>query len=274
MIDQVVIPIAGLGTRLGPLARVVPKALMPLVDGDLRVRPVLHFIITEALEGGCRNVCLVVNPAHRDLVAAYLAAEPAAADRLDVIAAQPKGFGYAVAAARAFTADRPFMLLLGDHVRPPGGANAVAGLVRAFDRAAGAVAAVGVREVGPDELKSMGVVAGRPVEGDVLQCTDFVEKPSLAAARRQLATPGLAHDRFLAHAGLYAFGPELWPCLDEAAARTPPGREIELASAQALLLERFPGRYYLVRTPGPVFDAGSPAGYLEALRAMAPPRAL
>jgi UTP--glucose-1-phosphate uridylyltransferase len=276
MIDKVVIPIAGLGTRMGPLARVAPKALLPLVDRDGRVRTVLDLLIIEALEAGCQQVCLVVHPGHRELVRDYLSAAQVGAAHLELVDAAPRGFGFAVAQARPFTRDEPFVLLLGDHLRQGGGPSAVAALTAAHQRL-GSAATVAVHEVDSQQLASVGVARGVPLEGasggaqDLYRCAAFVEKPTAQEARRRLATPGLPEGRFLAHAGLYVFGPQLWPCLDEATRRTPPGREIELAAAQALLLERQPRDYYLVRIGARVFDTGRPAGYLAALRAWAPP---
>ena len=54
--ETVVIPIAGLGTRLLPATRCVPKELMPIVD-----RPLIHFIVAEALNAGAQEIILVAS---------------------------------------------------------------------------------------------------------------------------------------------------------------------------------------------------------------------
>ena len=59
MADEIaaaIIPVAGLGTRLAPITRAVPKAMLPLVDSRDRLRPIVHFIVDEALSAGIEQV--------------------------------------------------------------------------------------------------------------------------------------------------------------------------------------------------------------------------
>lgn len=285
MIDTVVIPIAGLGTRMGPLTRVVPKALLPLMDRTGRLRTVLDELMMESARAGCQQAVVVVHPAHRRLVEDYLTVAGAPL-RVSLTEAEPRGFGYAVLQARPIVGDRDFLLLLGDHVRrspvgdaePPREPSALGTLAAAHERL-GAAATVAMQEVGPDQLATMGIAAGEPIpsqEGQnqeasaqtgLYRCRAFAEKPTLDHARRHLLTPGLMADRFLAHAGLYAFSRQIWPALEAVTAAAPIGQEVQLAAAQALLLEQCPQGYYLLRIGQRVYDTGSPAGYLEAVRA-------
>ena len=122
MITKAMIPIAGLGTRMGPLARAVPKAMFPLVDAAGRVRPVIHYILSEAYAAGARQIALIVSPGHLDLLRQYFVAARKEPDG-EVVASvefltqpSPMGFGEAVARGADFVGDEPFMLLLGDHV--------------------------------------------------------------------------------------------------------------------------------------------------------------
>ena len=57
MIRKAIIPIAGLGTRLLPLSKVVPKELWPLVD-----KPVIQYIVEEARASGIEEIIFVVSP--------------------------------------------------------------------------------------------------------------------------------------------------------------------------------------------------------------------
>ena len=61
-ISKALIPIAGLGTRMRPLSQVVPKAMLPLVDGAGRVRPIVHYICAEAHAAGAEQIVLVISP--------------------------------------------------------------------------------------------------------------------------------------------------------------------------------------------------------------------
>jgi len=158
------------------------------------------------------------------------------------------------------------MVLLGDHVRiaSAGRPPCAAQVAEAFARRQ-AAAMIGVHTVGPEALPRMGVARGKPAGNGVYLCTDFVEKPDPATARRRLRTEDLPEDRFLAHCGIYIFTTDILDCLAELAA---PGRpaeaELELADAQAMLLERRPESYYLCRVAGRAYDAGTPTGYREA----------
>lgn len=274
MITKAIIPVAGLGTRLRPITSAIPKAMLPLVDGRGRVRTVLHCILAEATAAGVLAAGLVVSPGQERLVEHYLAvARELGADdlpcRIEYIS-QPKarGFGDAVLRADKFVArEDAFMLMLGDHVyiAEPGGLACAAQVAAASDRFGGA-AMVGMQEVGPQELSRVGVARGEPIGEGVYTCTDFLEKPGLATARRRLSTPGLGDDRFLAHCGVYVFSQAIFDCLKALKSHGSRGGELELAAAQAMLLERHPRDYRLLRIAGRAYDVGTPAGYADAFK--------
>ena len=270
MVRKVVIPIAGLGTRMLPISAAVPKALLPLVDADGVGLSVLHVILAEAAAAGVERACVIVSPGQQALVAAYVDAAQADLPELTFIEQTTAGgFGEAVGLAKAFDCPDPFMVLLGDHIRlPASGAKPCAAQVAEAAEAFRGAAAVGVQLVGAGDVHLVGVCAGEPVAADrVYRCRRIVEKPDAATAAVELTTPGLPADQYLAHAGIYLFRPEIFACLAELAAQ--PGRSGEhgLTEAQQLLLARHPDDYYLMRIAGEVFDVGHPAGYAEAFQA-------
>ena len=274
-IRKAVIPVAGLGTRLRPMTYVIPKVMMPLVDCRDRVLPVLHFLLAEAKSAGADEVALVVSPQHDVPMREYLSAvrPDGYADlptRVEFVRQdEPLGFGHAVAQARAFVGDEPFLLMLGDHVYIPaqGAPACAAQVVGAFDRLGGK-AVVGMQPVGPEELPRVGVAGGLPIGEGVYRCTNFVEKPDLATAEDKLLAPDLPEGQFLAHCGAYVFDPVVFELLAElSAADRPAGAEVQLADAQAMLLSRYPEEYFLARIAGRAYDTGTPGGYSAALAA-------
>lgn len=65
-INQVIVPMAGLGTRLLPLTKAASKSMVPLVD-----RPALHHIVDEALESGINDFCFIINEQEKEAIADY-----------------------------------------------------------------------------------------------------------------------------------------------------------------------------------------------------------
>ncbi|MEI7835383.1 MAG: sugar phosphate nucleotidyltransferase [Planctomycetota bacterium] len=286
MIDKAVIPLAGRGSRMRPVGNVVPKGLFPLPGDDESVRAVFHWILLEAASAGVAAAGVVVSPDRGELFERYLAALPtrdrAALPRVQwIVQPTPAGLGDALACAHAFTGEDPFLLMLGDHIHssPPGQPTAAAQILTAF-AAHNPAAMIGVHEIGPADLAHMGVCRGEPFyqgsresqeshgspdsHGSLFRCTAFAEKPDLATAQRDLVTPGLPPDRFLAHAGLYAFTPEIYRHISSL---RPAAGERELATAQSALLAAHPADYLLARVTGAIWDVGNPAGYRAACAA-------
>ncbi len=276
IIKKAVIPVAGQGTRMGPITKAVPKAMFPLVDSRGRLRPTVHHICMEASAAGIDRVALIVSPLTIDLLHRYFAAasRESAVElpvNIDFITQpSPRGLGDALMLAQNFVGSEAFMLLLGDHVyvsddrsRPCG-----AQVVEAFAERRGA-AMVGMQVVGPERLSTVGVARGRLVKDNVYVCGELIEKPDAATARQRLVSPDLGEERFLAHGGIYLFTPEIFDCLRElTTAYRPAGEELQLTDAQAILRRRHPEDYFLVRIAGQCFDAGTPEGYAAACAAI------
>jgi len=279
MIRKAIIPVAGLGTRLMPMTAVLPKALFPLVDPAGRVRAVLHQVLAEAAAAGVRHAGVIVSPGQQEMLEQYFAAVRAAraedlVDRIEyILQPRPAGFGEAVLRSRDFVAaDEAFMLLLGDHVyRSDDPARPCAAQVTAaFDKLPDAQAVIGVQDVDEAELPLVGTARGEHLADGVYRCADFIEKPAPAPARERLVTPGLPDGRYLAHCGIYLFRRTIFDCLEELdRSLAGSGREVALADAQSMLLERFPQAYYLVRIAGRALDTGTPMGFAATVARLA-----
>ncbi len=271
MISRALIPVAGRGMRMRPLTSVVPKALLGLVDGGGRLKSVLHVICDEAIKAGVGQIGVVVSPWQERMVRDYFVAAESEFGEFGagieyIVQGEPKGFGDAVLQCRDFVGDEAFLLLLGDHIHVAADGEAACGLqvVEAFGRGE-AVTMVGVQPVSEDELSKVGVACGDQVGGDVYRCRRFVEKPDPVVARSELVTAGLADNTYLGHCGIYVFGREIFDCIEQAGSiAREAGKEVELADAQGLLLEKYPERYFLYKIAGEAYDLGTPSGYAEA----------
>ena len=276
IITKAVVPVAGLGTRMGPICKAVPKALFPLVDARGRLRPLVHHICMEASTAGVERVALVVSPQTTDLLHRYFtaASQESAAElpvQVDFITQpSPRGLGDALMLAENFVAGQPFLLLLGDHVWVAAErARPCAAQVAEAHAARRGAAMIGMQVVGAEDLGRFGIARGRLLAENVYACEDLAEKPDAGAARQRLVSPDLGEGRYLAHGGLYLFTPEIFDCLRELArAYRPAGEELQLTDAQAILRRRHPEEYFLVRVAWRCLDAGTPAGYAAAAEAI------
>jgi UTP--glucose-1-phosphate uridylyltransferase len=260
-----------------PLTNAVPKVLFPFVDKGSSVKAVLHVLLEEVREAGIDDARIVVSLGQKAIVRRYLDAVqdygkvslPAEISFIEQ--EKPRGFGDAVLCTKHFVDAKPFVLLLGDHIHlsSPGESSCISQVVEAFGKVK-PKAMIGVHDVDEAVIHTMGVAAGTPVRERIYRCARFLEKPDRETARQQLCTKGLPEGRFLTHCGIYVFDAEIFDCLEQEKSQIgQSGKELELAAAQARLLQRYPDSYYLCRIHGRAYDMGNPEGYLKAFAAMA-----
>jgi len=125
--------VAGLGTRMFPYTKAVPKTFLPVITPDGIAKPVIQVIVEEALSAGVEQVALIVQPEDEARFRAYFQTDARAdtlrklpqalreeAERLNKISKlltfipqhEAKGFGHAVMLAEKFVGGEPFLLLL------------------------------------------------------------------------------------------------------------------------------------------------------------------
>ena len=268
MIRKAVMPIAGLAKRMRPYSAVVPKAMLPLVRGNI-LRPVIHWILADVRSAGIDEVGIVASPDQIDMIEQYWqtaieAGEEDLPKTHILVQDRPAGFGDAILRAAKFVGEESFALLLGDHVYASSSDIPCISQVTQAHEAHPGVAMIGVQTVLDTELCRVGTTMGDPITDEVYRCRAFIEKPSIDIARAQLRTTNLVEGQYLVHCGIYVFQPVIFDCLRETASILPTDRELELAGAQSLLLERFGEEYFLCCISGKALDVGSIEGYAKA----------
>jgi len=248
-IDVAVIPAAGRGTRMMHATRVVPKALLPLVD-----RPALQWVLEEAVEAGANELIVVVSPGVDDLIFSHFEGM-GGLDRIAelqdvqiswVVQEQPLGLGHAVLQARRAVDGRPFHCLLGDNVMAPG-MECLGPMAAASDGRS----VMALRRMSPAETGAYGIAdLGDWLDDSVVEIVCAVEKPGPEAAPSDLG--------FL---GRYLFSPEVFELLADLEPGY--GDEIQLTDAIGLLAEG--GRCLGTVVESVPLDVGNPASYLEAM---------
>ncbi|MCW3016328.1 MAG: UTP--glucose-phosphate uridylyltransferase [Solirubrobacterales bacterium] len=249
-VTDAVVPVAGLGTRLAPLTRALPKELLPVGR-----TPVVGHVVEELAAAGVERVCFVTRRGKGAILDHFDDPDPGhAISFLAVRQAVQRGLGDAVLCAEG-TVTGPFVVALGDAVLSAAGgapAGIVARLGAAF-AAHDAVAAIAVEAVPPEAISRYGVVAPRAeAAGGVLLLEDLVEKPDPADAPSRWAI-----------AARYVLSPAIFGALRTTAPGT--GGEVQLTDAIRALLHAGGTVVAVPLAPGERrHDVGSPASYARA----------
>ncbi len=265
-VRKAVFPVAGLGTRLLPATKSIPKEMITVVD-----RPLIQYAIDEAREAGIEQMIFVtgrgkaalddyfdigfeLETTMRERGKSLDALEPSRSRFGEIVSVrqqQPLGLGHAVWCARDIVGDEPFAVLLPDELMV-GKPNCLAQMVEAYERVGGNV--VAALEVPDSETHKYGVIDPGATEGRLTEIRGMVEKPPRGAAPSNLMLPGR-----------YILQPEVMRALD--AQETGAGGEIQLTDAIAKLVGKQPLHGY--RFEGERYDCGSAAGFVIANLAMA-----
>lgn len=267
MITTAVVPAAGMGTRMLPATKAVPKELLPIVE-----KPALQLIVDEAVGAGVDHLVIVTSRS-KPAIEQYFASDPAVeaslerqgrgavADQLrrygnDIRISfayqdQPLGLGHAVARARQAVGEQPFFVMLPDELMAD--SSLLSGLARVVDDTG--VGAVALKRMPHAELSRYGIVSPvgeeRVVSGlDALPFVGVVEKPAAADAPSDLAI-----------IGRYALTADIFDDLDA----LQPGStgEVQLTDALEAQARRAP-LWGVISAVGRR-DIGSPLGWLQAV---------
>ena len=261
-ISQVVLPVAGWGTRSLPASKNIPKEMLPIYN-----KPVIQYVVEEAVRAGITEVIFVTNR-HKSVVEDHfdrnieleeLLAEAGkieqlksvqeAASMVDVMAVRQKqqmGLGHAVGCASSMVPDEYFGVMVGDDFM----VGDDAGLVQLVEAAKKYnMPCIGVMEVPADKIDKYGMVAGEEMEDGVYKITEMVEKPALGTM-----------DSRLAIVGRYVLPREIFSYIEKV--KPGKGGEIQLTDAlEAYMKEK---GMLAVKMKGRRFDAGDWVDYLTA----------
>ncbi len=252
-IQKAVITAAGRNQRTLPL--------QTLIDRDGVEKPVLRIIVDDVLAAGVEEICVVVCPGDEP---AYAKAAGDQAGRIRFLPQpEPLGYAHAVYSARDFTAQSPFLHLVGDHVHT-GGACAKR-LVEVAQAESCSVSAV--QPTRESLLPHYGTVGGQRVHGrpELYRIERVLEKPTPTEAEQQVMVPGLRAGYYLCFFGMHVLTPSIMDILGKQLAG--PGTGVTLSSALAELAAR--EQYLALQVEGQRYDLGVKYGLLAAQVALA-----
>jgi UTP--glucose-1-phosphate uridylyltransferase len=265
-VRKAVFPVAGLGTRLLPATKSIPKEMITIVD-----RPLIQYAVDEAREAGIEQLIFVTGRGKSALVDYFDQAfelETIMRDKgksLDVLECsnarfgevitvrqqQPLGLGHAVWCARHIVGDEPFAVLLPDELMA-GKPGCLKQMIDAYGQIGGNI--VAALEVPDSETHKYGVIEPGATNGRLTEIRGLVEKPAPGTAPSNLMLPGR-----------YILQPEVMRALD--AKEKGAGGEIQLTDAMAKLIGSQP--FHAYRFEGERYDCGSASGFVIANLAMA-----
>ena len=272
VVTKAVIPVAGLGTRMLPATKAIPKEMLPVVD-----KPMIQYVVNEAVAAGITEIVLVTHASKnaienhfdtsfeleaqlekrlkRQLLEEVRAIVPKEVTVISVRQAEAKGLGHAIACARSVVGDNPFAVLLPDvlvdQYQADWKTHNLAAMVQNFNQSG--ASQILAEPVAWEDVDKYGVVdcLGAVLEsGGTVAINSLVEKPKVDAAPSNMAV-----------VGRYVLSAEIWGLLE----KTQPGAggEIQLTDAiDALLKVETVEAYHII---GKSHDCGSKLGYIQAI---------
>lgn len=189
-VTKAVIPAAGLGTRVLPATKVLPKEMFPIVD-----KPAIQYIVEEAVASGIKDILIVTNRG-KNIIEDHFDRAPELEQRLFDSAKcnlreqaidisnlanihfirqkESKGLGHAVLCAKTFVGNEPFAVLYGDDVII-GKTPACLELLKVYKEFQKPV--VGIKKVPEKDIFKYSSLKVEHIKENVFNCTDMIEKP-------------------------------------------------------------------------------------------------
>ncbi|MBW0144086.1 UTP--glucose-1-phosphate uridylyltransferase GalU [Sphingomicrobium clamense] len=260
-VRKAVFPVAGLGTRLLPATKTMPKEMLTIVD-----RPLIQYAVDEAREAGIDQLIFITGRGKASLVDYFDMAyelehvmdekgkslDPLSSSRarygelVTVRQQQPLGLGHAIWCAREVVGDEPFAVLLPDDLMV-GKPGALKQMVDAYERLGGNI--VCAEEVPSDKTSSYGIVDPGARDDKVTEVKGLVEKPAPSEAPSNIGV-----------IGRYILQPEVMDALS--AHEKGAGGEIQLTDAMAKLIGSQP--FHAVTVEAERHDCGNKKGFVLA----------
>ena len=269
MIRKALLPVAGLGTRMLPITKVVPKELLPILN-----RPAIEYIVQEIIQSGLDTIIFVISSGKEGIVD-YLdinlglrkfleernkvellrlvdRIESQVENLVAVRQKKPEGLGHAVLMGERIIGNEPFAVILGDDL--------VASDVPCLKQMLSAylelsakyedVSLIALEEVPREDVSKYGIVDGDRVSENLIRMRRVIEKPSLEEAPTNYAI-----------IGRYIFTPKVFEHLKRIPKR---GGEYQLTDAiQGLIDDGYPVFGFFFQ--GMRLDTGNLKGYLKAI---------
>ncbi|SET12556.1 UTP--glucose-1-phosphate uridylyltransferase GalU [Thorsellia anophelis] len=268
-ITKAVIPVAGLGTRMLPATKAIPKEMLPIVD-----KPLIQYVVNECISAGLTEIILVTHSSKnsienhfdtsfeleailekrvkRQLLEEVQSICPKNVTIMQVRQGIAKGLGHAVLCAKPLVGNEPFAVILPDVIMDEYESNLkqdnLAEMINRFE--SNGTSQILVEPVDPSEVHNYGIVdchGESLLPGESKPIFSLIEKPTPEDAPSNLSI-----------VGRYVLSSKVWDMLE----KTPlgAGDEIQLTDALRLLLQNEKLEAYHIK--GRSHDCGNKLGYI------------
>ncbi|NVK83583.1 MAG: UTP--glucose-1-phosphate uridylyltransferase GalU [Cytophagia bacterium] len=263
MIRKAIIPAAGLGTRMLPATKAIPKELLTIVN-----KPVIQYVVEEAIESGITEILIVISRNKTALQDHFAKSFPnedfyEQKGKTEVLNAlkgisgdceieyieqhELNGLGDAIHHGKEFAGTEPFAVLLGDTICESDTALPIlAQLIDCYNRFGSSVTAI--EQVPLENVSRYGIMGGEQVGKGIFQVNEWVEKPQPEVAPSQLAI-----------ASRYVFTAPIFDALEKIGRGV--NNELQLTDAMKLLLNT--EAMYGLQIAGRRFDVGNPQDFIK-----------
>lgn len=269
-IKYAVIPVAGLGTRLLPATKAIPKEMMPLVD-----KPLIQYVVTEAVEAGIKNIVLITHSSKnaienhfdtsfeleatlekrvkRQLLSEIQSIIPPDVSILNVRQGESKGLAHAIQCAMPIVGRNPFAVLLPDVIidgyKSDLKNDNLSAMIRRFEQTG--APQIMVEKVDSESVSSYGIIGFDKEDlapGESTTIRTMVEKPKIDEAPSNYAV-----------VGRYVLPSEIWSLFK----KTPigAGGEFQLTDTIDILMQMMDIEAYNI--VGHSHDCGNKLGYVQ-----------
>lgn len=261
-IKKVVIPAAGLATRMFPATKAVQKGMLPIFD-----KPTLQYVIEEVVEAGIDEIILIVNEDYSTIEKHFayeidsrikdsknvsskdiLSLEEILKCKIKfVIQKEQKGLGHAILCAREAVGDEDFCVILGDVIINSNNKSCTSQLVDIYEKYKKTV--VGIESVPEEKIHNYGILEWDKKDENVYNSTRLIEKP-----KKEETTSNLAM------VGRYIVKNEIFDILENQKA----GKNGEIQFTDSLNELSLKGELLGLKFTGKTYDVGNKIGVLLA----------
>jgi UTP--glucose-1-phosphate uridylyltransferase len=261
-VNKAIFPAAGLGTRLLPITKSIPKEMLVLVD-----KPLIQYGVEECISAKINDIIIVTGRGKtaiedyfdRSIEHEIMLKEKGKHDLLKSVdeisnlinltytrQKEALGLGHAILCAQNMVGEEPFAVVLSDDIIDSN-IPVMKQMIDVYKHYRYSILAV--QRVRDEDVSKYGIIQGKEIEKGLFKVEDLVEKPEIDEAPSNLAIIG----RYI-----------LMPQIFDFISKTKPGKggEIQLTDAIKSLLSIQP--VYALEFEGIRYDGGNKLDLLKA----------